>query len=59
MAGAAPDERLDEALTYLESRAIDGRWTADGEGGQSSVRDKWVTVHAAHVLRAFRSSATD
>ena len=54
MAGARPDERMDEALTYLESRAVNGRWPADNL--QPEVRpNKWVTVHALHVLRVLRA----
>lgn len=51
MAGASPDARLDEALTYLESRDQDGRWPADDAPGEPN---KWITVHALHVLRALR-----
>ena len=53
MAGTRPDLRLDEALTYLESRASDGRWPADNAPDPGRP-NKWVTVHARHVLRALR-----
>jgi hypothetical protein len=53
MAGARPDERMDEALSYLKSRAVDGRWPADNT--QTPGRpNKWVTVHALHVLRVLQ-----
>lgn len=70
MAGASPDARLDEALAYLESRAVDGRWPADGapmppsrkrentlvieRGGRPN---KWITVHALHVLHRLKLPA--
>lgn len=67
MAGAGPDPRLDEALSYLESRAVRGRWPADGAPMPPSGRpeytltiepggraNKWITVHALHVLRVLR-----
>ncbi len=53
MAGASADDRLDEALTYLESRAVDGRWTADNLPG---VPNKWVTTHALHAIGKFRTT---
>lgn len=56
MAGARPDSRLDEALTYLESRASDGRWPADNVPPVGRP-NKWVTVHALHVLRVLRPVA--
>lgn len=55
VAGARPDERMDEALTYLESRAVKGRWPADNVP-PAGRPNKWVTVHALHVLRVLRSS---
>ena len=54
LAGAKPDPRLDEALAYLERRAIDGRWRADNTTPNGRP-DKWITVHALHVLRALRT----
>lgn len=55
MAGTPPDERLDEALTYLESRAVDGRWPADNAPLHTPGEpNKWITVHALHVLRVLR-----
>jgi hypothetical protein len=70
MAGARPDPRLDEALSYLESRAVEGRWPEDNMApspkltGYGPTRvipplgrpNKWVTVHALHVLRVLRPS---
>ena len=58
MVGASPDERLDEALTYLESRAIDGRWPADNTPHESpGVPNKWITMHALVALRRLRGTA--
>ena len=55
IAGALPDERLDEALTYLESRALAGRWPADNTPLEPpEAPNKWITVHALHVIRALR-----
>lgn len=67
MAGARPDARLDEALDYVESRAVGGRWPADGAPMPPSRKperalviapggkpNKWITVHAMHVLRTLR-----
>ena len=55
MTGAPRDERLDEALSYLESRALHGRWPADGESGdQTGAPNKWITVHALNVLQVLR-----
>lgn len=54
MAGAGPDNRLDEALDYLEGRSVDGRWAADTGTADPETPNKWVTVHALHVLRSLR-----
>jgi hypothetical protein len=48
---------MDEALEYLEGRAVDGRWPAD-DGLAPGRPNKWITVHALHVLRSLRP-ATD
>lgn len=63
MCGGGPDARLDEALTYLEGRAVAGRFPADGAPMPPSRKrentlvidkpgpNKWVTVHALYALR--------
>ena len=56
MAGARPDPRLTEALTYVESRAVGGRWSADNLPAPRRP-NKWVTVHALHVLRVLRPAS--
>lgn len=54
-AGVSPDARLDEALTYLESRAVNGKWPADsGSFEPPGKPNKWITVHALHVTRRLR-----
>ena len=57
MAGVGPDPRLGEALAFLESRAVDGRWSADNVPPVGRP-DKWVTVHALHVLRVLGSPSS-
>jgi hypothetical protein len=65
MCGAKPDARLDEALTYLAGRAVDGKWPSDGTPvppsrkperflhvARAGAPNKWITVHALHALRA-------
>lgn len=56
MAGARYDPRLDEALTYLKGRAVNGRWPADNVL-PTGRPNKWVTVHALHVLRALQPAS--
>jgi hypothetical protein len=68
MSGAKPDDRLAEALDYLEARRDDdGRWPADGPPMPPSRRadrtllleppgpNKWITVHALYALTKLRS----
>ncbi len=56
MAGARPDERMEEALAYLESRAVDGRWPADNMQPEARP-NKWG--HRPRTPHPARPSARD